>query len=75
LSEAKLHEHKNISSVLIFPVENGDFEIYSITGSLVEKGRCETSGEIAGGLIGGLYILKFISDSGQTASEKFMVSR
>lgn len=71
----KLLEDKIISTVRIIPEVKGDFEIYSITGSLVEKRRCETSNEIANGLLGGLYILKFISDSGETASEKFMVSR
>ena len=71
----KLRLDKSNSSVHIIPIEKGNFEIYSITGALIEKGRCETSKEIAGKLMAGVYILKFISDSGESASEKFKVGR
>jgi hypothetical protein len=65
----------NASSVRIIPQNKGYYEIYSITGSLVERKRCQTSTYIASGLPKGLYVLKFIADSGKTACEKFMVNR
>jgi len=69
----KLQKDKNTSSIRIASEEKGNFEIYSITGTLIEKRRCETSNVISNGLLKGFYILKFISDSGKTASEKFTV--
>lgn len=70
----KLQENK-ASSLRIIPHEKGYYEIYSITGTLVERNRCQTSTHIASGLPKGMYVLKFIADSRKTACEKFMVSR
>ena len=63
------------SSIQIVTEEKGSYEIYSITGSLLENGRCETSKVIAGGLISGMYIVRFTSDSGRSASGKFVTTR
>ena len=71
----QLQKNWNTSSVLIIPAMKGSLEIYSISGILVERKRCETSGEIAHGLPGGIYLVKFIADSGEKASEKFTVNR
>ncbi|HEY3373011.1 MAG TPA: T9SS type A sorting domain-containing protein [Prolixibacteraceae bacterium] len=71
----ELRENKSTSSVRIIPQEKGNVEIYSITGALVVKKRCDASQDISGGLTGGMYIVKFISDAGKTASEKFRVNR
>jgi hypothetical protein len=61
--------------VHIIPQVKGYFEIYSISGTLVDSKRCEAPIEIASRLNRGMYILKFIADSGQTASVKLTVGR
>jgi xyloglucan-specific exo-beta-1,4-glucanase len=71
----KLQQDKNTSSVRIVPEEKGSYEIYSTTGSLIAKSRCETSKEISGRLLHGMYILRFTSDTGKSASEKFIITR
>jgi hypothetical protein len=48
--------------------EKGYYEIYSITGSLIEKRRCESSTSIANGLPEAKYILRFVYDSGKIGS-------
>lgn len=71
----KLQENKSTSAVRIIPKEKGSFEIYRITGSLVKRQRCETASEISNGLPAGMYILKFIGDSGRSSGEKFRISQ
>jgi photosystem II stability/assembly factor-like uncharacterized protein len=71
----KLQEDQNTSSVRIIPEEKGTYEIYSTTGSLIAKGQCDTTKEIAAGLHHGMYIVRFISETGESASEKFVIAR
>lgn len=71
----KLQQDENTSSIHIISEEKGNYEIYSISGLLVNKGRCETSKEIAVRLHFGMYILRFTSDTGKSAAEKFMIGR
>jgi len=71
----KLQQDQNTSSVRIVPEVKGAFEIFSLDGSLIYKGQCETSKEIAGGLMRGMYLLRFTSDTGESASEKFVIAR
>jgi hypothetical protein len=71
----RLQQNQNTSSVRIVSEEKGRYEIYSIIGSLLEDGRCDNSKEIAGGLLQGIYILRFTSDSGKSGIQKFMTAR
>lgn len=53
----------------------GNYEIYSITGSLLEIGSCETSKSVAKGFKNGIYFIRFISNSGKTESKKFRINQ
>lgn len=60
------------NKITIVSNEKGSYEIYSISGILIEKNRYQPSQRIAGNHLKGAFIIKFISDSGKTAIQKFV---
>ncbi len=62
-------------SILINSSARGNYEIYSISGALLEKGSCEAQQTIASGFRNGIYFIRFITDNGKSESKKFMVNR
>jgi hypothetical protein len=62
-------------SIKINPSIKGSYEIYSITGSLLEKGSCETSKSVAKGFKNGIYFVRFASNNGKSESRKFSINR
>lgn len=70
-----LQYDKSNSVIHVLPLEKGLYEIYSMTGLLIDKRSCESKIRIDSGLPGAVYIIRFISNSGKTYSERFMVKR
>jgi len=62
-------------SIQIIPAIRGKYEIYSISGSVLEQGSCNASTDVAKGFRNGIYFLRFTSETGQSASKKFMINR
>jgi len=63
------------AAVILEAKENGYYEIYSLTGSIVENGRCTSNKIIAANCPNGIYILKFNTDSGKSKAEKFILNK
>jgi len=55
--------------------EKGNYEIYSISGNLLERGTYYAPKNIATGLQSGIYLIRFVSETGKTDSGKFVISR
>ncbi|HEX7584007.1 MAG TPA: T9SS type A sorting domain-containing protein, partial [Prolixibacteraceae bacterium] len=62
-------------SIRITSKEKGSYEIFSITGSLLEKGNYETQKSVAKGFRSGIYFVRFTSEAGKVESKKFMINR
>ncbi|MGE5447458.1 MAG: hypothetical protein ACM3PR_03785, partial [Bacteroidales bacterium] len=69
-----IHIDQN-NTITIVSMERGSYELYSISGILIEKNRCQYSQRIADQNLQGAYILKYISDSGKTAIQKFVTQQ
>jgi photosystem II stability/assembly factor-like uncharacterized protein len=69
-----LHFDKS-NAITITSVEKGTYEIYSVSGNLIEKNRCLGFQRITNGNLKGIYILKFISDSGKSGIQKFVTGQ
>jgi xyloglucan-specific exo-beta-1,4-glucanase len=59
----------------LMPKAKGHYEIYSISGSILEKGFCESPKTIARACKNGIYFVRFISTSGKTESKKIWVNQ
>ncbi|HET6557918.1 MAG TPA: hypothetical protein VFG54_11430 [Prolixibacteraceae bacterium] len=70
-----LQYDKNNSAIYLLPREKGYYEIYSVTGQIMDKRRCVSQTRIDNELPGAVYVIRFISDSGKIYSEKFILKR
>lgn len=61
-------------STIMKAKSKGNYEIYSIAGSLLEKESCETQKTVAIGFRNGIYFIRFVSESGEIESKKLLIS-